>query len=129
MREIPQEAESRSHQLLLRAGLVRMLMAGAYSYLPLGLMALENIQRIIRQEMNAAGAVETVTDSITLAGAIGRLLDDASLREQRIAAATAVAAAKEGILDAVLAELAPFLDPVSTRQSCAGAALPHHARP
>ncbi|MDD5771453.1 MAG: proline--tRNA ligase, partial [Candidatus Omnitrophica bacterium] len=52
LKETPQEAESISHKLLLRAGLARMLMAGVYSYLPLGLRVLENIQRIVRQEMN-----------------------------------------------------------------------------
>ncbi len=60
LKEVPQDAESKSHQLLLRAGLVRMLMAGAYSYLPLGLKVLNNIQGIIRQEMNAAGANEVL---------------------------------------------------------------------
>ena len=58
LKEIPQEAESASHQLMLRAGLVRMLMAGVYSYLPLGLRVLNNIQRIIRQEMDACRAAE-----------------------------------------------------------------------
>jgi prolyl-tRNA synthetase len=58
LRENPQEAESRSHQLLLRAGLVRMLMAGVYSYLPLGLRVLNNIEGVIRQEMDACGASE-----------------------------------------------------------------------
>ncbi|RKY33012.1 MAG: proline--tRNA ligase [Candidatus Omnitrophota bacterium] len=58
LKEIPQEAESVSHQLLLRAGLMRMLMAGVYSYLPLGLKVLNNIEKIVRQEMEAAGASE-----------------------------------------------------------------------
>lgn len=60
LREDPQEAESRSHQLLLRAGLVRMLMAGVYSYLPAGLRVLGNIERIIRQEMDGVGASEVL---------------------------------------------------------------------
>jgi prolyl-tRNA synthetase len=63
-KEIPQEAESLSHQLLLRAGLSRMLMAGVYSYLPLGLRALNNIQQIIRQEMASAGAVELLLPAL-----------------------------------------------------------------
>ena len=58
LKEAPQEAESLSHKLMLRAGLVRMLMAGVYSYLPLGLRVLNNIETIIRQEMNAKGASE-----------------------------------------------------------------------
>ena len=56
LKENPQEAESASHQLMLKSGLIRMLMAGVYSYLPLGLKVLNNIERIIRQEMDAAGA-------------------------------------------------------------------------
>ncbi len=58
LKETPQEAESTSHQLLLRAGLIRPLLAGVYSYLPLGLRVLNNIQGIIRQEMNSCGAQE-----------------------------------------------------------------------
>ncbi|MFH1458494.1 MAG: proline--tRNA ligase [Candidatus Omnitrophota bacterium] len=64
LKEVPQETESVSQQLLLRAGLVRMLMAGVYSYLPLGLKALKNIERIIRQEMNAAGASELLLPAL-----------------------------------------------------------------
>jgi len=64
LREAPQEAESVSHQLMLRAGLIRMLMAGVYSYLPLGLKVLENVENIIRQEMNAAGANELLLPAL-----------------------------------------------------------------
>jgi len=64
LKETPQEAESISHQLLLRAGFVRMLMAGAYSYLPLGLKVLNNIENIIRQEMNAVGASEVLLPAL-----------------------------------------------------------------
>lgn len=64
LKETPQEAESISHKLLLRAGLVRMLMAGVYSYLPLGLKVLGNIQDIIRQEMNACGANELLLPAL-----------------------------------------------------------------
>jgi len=64
LKETPQEAESVSHKLLLRAGLARMLMAGAYSYLPLGLRVLENIQKIIRQEMSACGASELLLPAL-----------------------------------------------------------------
>jgi prolyl-tRNA synthetase len=58
LKEAPAEAEIISHKLLVRAGLVRMLTSGVYSYLPLGLMVLERIENIIREEMNAAGAQE-----------------------------------------------------------------------
>jgi len=64
LKENPQEAESASHKLLLRAGLARMLMAGAYSYLPLGFKVLNNIEKIIRQEMNAAGASEVLLPAL-----------------------------------------------------------------
>jgi len=64
LKEVPQEAESLSHKLLLRAGLVRMLMAGAYSYLPLGFRVLENIKNIIREEMDSCGAAELLLPAL-----------------------------------------------------------------
>ena len=64
LKEDPQEAEAVSHKLLLRSGLVRMLMAGVYTYLPLGLRVLEKIQEIIRQEMNASGASELLLPAL-----------------------------------------------------------------
>ncbi len=64
LREIPQEAESVSHQLMLRAGLMRMLVAGVYSYLPLGFKVLRNIENIIREEMNNAGACELLLPAL-----------------------------------------------------------------
>ncbi|MFC2019748.1 proline--tRNA ligase [Chloroflexota bacterium] len=57
-REVPAEAETISHQLLLRAGMIEQLAAGVYSYLPLGWRALKRIENIIRQEMDAAGGQE-----------------------------------------------------------------------
>ena len=64
LKEVPQEAESIGHQLLLRAGLIRMLMAGSYSYLPLGFKVLSNVEKIIREEMNAAGASELLLPAL-----------------------------------------------------------------
>lgn len=58
MKEIPSDAEVPSHQLMLRAGFIRQLMAGAYTYLPLGVRALKKAEAIVRQEMDAAGALE-----------------------------------------------------------------------
>ncbi len=58
MKEVPADAEVPSHQLMLRAGLVRQLMAGAYSYLPLGYRALRKAEAIVREEMERAGAIE-----------------------------------------------------------------------
>jgi len=64
LKETPQEADSISHQLMLRAGLVRMLIAGVYSYLPLGLAALDNIEKIVREEMQSAGASELLLPAL-----------------------------------------------------------------
>lgn len=58
MKEVPADAEVPSHQLMLRAGLIRQVMAGAYTYLPLGYRALRKAEAIVREEMDAAGAVE-----------------------------------------------------------------------
>ena len=58
MKEVPAEAEVPSHQLMLRAGMIRQLMAGAYTWLPLGYRAVRKVSEIVRQEMDRAGAVE-----------------------------------------------------------------------
>ncbi|MBC7261523.1 MAG: proline--tRNA ligase, partial [Chloroflexi bacterium] len=58
LREVPAEAELISHQLSLRAGLIRPLAAGIYSYLPLGWRVLRKIERIMREEMDAIGGQE-----------------------------------------------------------------------
>ena len=60
MKEIPSEAEVPSHQLMLRAGMILKLAAGIYSYLPFGLRAIRKVEGIIREEMNRAGAIETL---------------------------------------------------------------------
>ena len=57
-KETPAEAEVISHQLMLRAGIIRRLASGLYSWLPFGLRCLQKIERIIREEMNRAGALE-----------------------------------------------------------------------
>ena len=56
LKETPADAVAPSHVLLLRAGMVRQLGAGAYTYLPLGFRVLNKVVRIIREEMDAAGA-------------------------------------------------------------------------
>lgn len=58
LKEIPSEAEVVSHQLMVRAGLIRKVAAGLYNYLPLGWRSLRKIENIVREEMDAAGAVE-----------------------------------------------------------------------
>ncbi|MDB6041473.1 MAG: prolyl-tRNA synthetase [Gammaproteobacteria bacterium] len=60
VKETPAEAEVLSHQLMLRAGLIRRLAAGLYSWLPMGLRTLRKVERIVREEMNRAGAFELV---------------------------------------------------------------------
>ncbi|MBC7334897.1 MAG: proline--tRNA ligase, partial [Clostridia bacterium] len=58
LREVPGEAEVVSHQLLLRAAMIRRAAAGIYTYLPLGWRVLEKIMRIVREEMDRAGGQE-----------------------------------------------------------------------
>ena len=58
MKEVPAEAEVVSHQLMLRAGLIRRLAGGLYSWLPMGLRVLRKVETIIREEMDRAGALE-----------------------------------------------------------------------
>jgi prolyl-tRNA synthetase len=58
LREDPAEAETVSHRLMLRAGLIRKVAAGIYTYLPLGLRVIRKVEQIIREEMNRAGAQE-----------------------------------------------------------------------
>ena len=64
LRETPAEAEIISHQLLLRAGLIRKLTGGLYTFLPLGLRGLRKVEEIIRQEMNRAGAMEVLMPAL-----------------------------------------------------------------
>jgi prolyl-tRNA synthetase len=60
LREAPADAEIASHKLLLRAGLVRKLSGGLYTFLPMGLRALHKVEKIIREEMDRAGALEVL---------------------------------------------------------------------
>jgi len=64
LREAPSEAEISSHRLMLRAGLVRQLAAGIYTWLPLGLRVLRKVEAIIREEMDLAGAQEVLMSSV-----------------------------------------------------------------
>ncbi len=58
LKEAPADAEIKSHQLMLRAGLIKRLSAGIYTYMPMGLRVIRKVERIIREEMDRAGAVE-----------------------------------------------------------------------
>ncbi len=62
-KELPSEAEVVSHQLMLRAGMIRKITTGIYTYLPLGLRCIRKIENIIREEMNKAGAIELLMPS------------------------------------------------------------------
>jgi len=61
---VPADETSRNAQLLIRAGFIYKEMAGVYAYLPLGLMVLENIKKIVREEMNALGAFELIMTNL-----------------------------------------------------------------
>ena len=64
LREVPAEAEIASHRLMLRAGMIRKLAAGIYSYLPLGLRTLKKVEEIVREEMDRAGAQELLMSAL-----------------------------------------------------------------
>jgi prolyl-tRNA synthetase len=64
VKETPSDAEVVSHQLMLRAGMIRKLAAGIYNYLPLGLRAIRKVENIVREEMNRAGAIEILMPAV-----------------------------------------------------------------
>ena len=64
LKETPSDAEVISHQLMLRAGMIRKLAAGIYNYLPLGLRSIRKFENIVREEMNRAGAIELLMPSV-----------------------------------------------------------------
>ena len=64
LREVPAEAEIDSHKLMLRAGMIRKMAAGIYNYMPIGLKVLKNIEEIVREEMNTAGAQEFLASAV-----------------------------------------------------------------
>src|ERR1700756_2727023 len=67
LREAPADAQIVSHQLMLRAGMIRQEAAGIYAWLPLGLRVLKKIEQIVREEMDRAGAVEVLMPTLQLA--------------------------------------------------------------
>jgi prolyl-tRNA synthetase len=67
LREAPSDAQIVSHQLMLRAGLIRQEAAGIYAWLPIGLKVLKKIEQVVREEMNRAGAVEILMPTLQLA--------------------------------------------------------------
>ena len=67
LREAPADAQIVSHQLMLRAGMIRQEAAGIYAWLPLGLKVLKKIEQIVREEMDRAGAIEVLLPTLQLA--------------------------------------------------------------
>ncbi|MDH3748788.1 MAG: proline--tRNA ligase [Gammaproteobacteria bacterium] len=64
LKEVPAEAEIVSHQLMLRAGLIRRLTSGIFSWMPLGLRVIRKVEAIVREEMNRAGALEMLMPAV-----------------------------------------------------------------
>jgi prolyl-tRNA synthetase len=64
LKETPAEADVLSHQLMLRAGLIRKLTSGIYTYLPAGLKSIKKVENIIREEMNRSGAIELLMPAV-----------------------------------------------------------------
>ena len=64
VKETPADAEVISHQLMLRAGMIRKLAAGLYTWLPLGLRVLRKVEHIVRDEMDRAGALEVLMPAV-----------------------------------------------------------------
>ena len=58
LKEAPADAEVTSHKLMLRAGLIKRLGAGIYSYMPMGLRVIRKVEAIVREEMDRAGGIE-----------------------------------------------------------------------
>ncbi len=64
LKEVPADAEITSHQLMLRAGLIRKLASGLYNWMPLGVRVLHKVERIVREEMDRAGALELLMPAV-----------------------------------------------------------------
>jgi prolyl-tRNA synthetase len=63
-KEVPADAEVISHQLMIRAGMIRKLTSGIYTYLPTGLRSIKKVEEIVREEMNRAGAIEVLMSAV-----------------------------------------------------------------
>lgn len=64
LKEVPAEAEIVSHKLMLRAGLIRRLASGLFTWMPLGLRVLRKVERVVREEMDRAGALELLMPAV-----------------------------------------------------------------
>src|SRR5437879_5269214 len=68
LKEAPSDAELVSHKLMVRAGLIRRLAGGIYTWMPLGLRVVRKVETIVREEMNRAGAIELFMPAVQPAG-------------------------------------------------------------
>ncbi|MFN3531163.1 MAG: proline--tRNA ligase [Candidatus Brocadia sp.] len=104
LKESPSEAEIDSHKLMIRAGLIRRITAGAYAYLPLGTLVLNKVINIVREEMNRAGAVEVFLpalqplDLLEESGRLNVFGDDLITFEDRHGKTTALGPTHEEII-------------------------------
>src|SRR5690242_65068 len=64
LREVPSDAEAANHRLLLKAGFIRQLASGVYTYMPLGRRVLRKLEQIVREEMDRAGAQEMLMPAL-----------------------------------------------------------------
>jgi len=64
LKEVPADAEIVSHQLMLRAGLIRRLASGLFTWMPLGLRVMRKVEEIVREEMDNAGALELLMPAV-----------------------------------------------------------------
>ena len=64
LKEIPTEAEIVSHQLMLRAGLIRRLASGLFTWMPMGFRVMKKVERVVREAMNTTGALEMVMPAV-----------------------------------------------------------------
>ena len=64
LKEVPADAEIISHQLMLRAGMIRKIASGLYTWLPMGLRVLRKVEAVVRDEMDKAGALEVLMPAI-----------------------------------------------------------------
>ena len=94
LREDPADAEVPSHRLLVRAGYVRRVAPGIYSWLPLGLKVLRNIERVVREEMDAMGGQEVQFPALLVVDGADVTADAASL--SKVSVAGEIVAATKG---------------------------------
>ena len=84
LKETPSDAEVASHQLMLRAGLIRRVAAGIYNWMPLGLRVLRKVEQVVREEMERAGALELSMPVVQPGELWGRIWPLGALRTRAV---------------------------------------------